>query len=266
MPLTVTVDHAEIARRLDEVLAEDPVRGTVLGTIRRDLRATAWCASPSGGGALCVRSSDEYPVVAAGTWTAADLVELAGLLDALPGLAGLAGPAALIAPLAAEVDRFRPRAVAHRMDQRLFRLDSLNSPTVAGRATRGSVDDRDLVRSWYAAFVEEAAPFAGDLDIAADRAVADGCWLWLHPDETPVSMAVRRAVVNGSARIGPVYTPPWARGRGYGSAATAAATRDILRDGAIPVLFTDLANPVSNAVYQRLGYYAVDDYTVIRYR
>jgi predicted GNAT family acetyltransferase len=40
---------------------------------------------------------------------------------------------------------------------------------------------------------------------------------------------------------------------------TAAATRDVLDRGAIPVLFTDLANPTSNKIYQQLGYYAVED-------
>lgn len=265
MPLTVTTDHAQITACLDDVLAADPVRGTVLGSIRRDLHETAWFASTHDGTAICVRSSAAYPVVATGPWGSADLIEVAALLDALPGLAGLSGPASLIAPLAAALDRIRLRPVAHRMDQRLFRLDSLAMPTAAGHARRATTDERDLVLAWYVAFVEEAAPFATDLEQAAERAIADGCWLWLD-DGRPVSMAVRRPVVAGSARIGPVYTPPAERGHGYGTAATAAATRHVLDDRAIPVLFTDLANPVSNAIYQRLGYYAVDDYALVRYR
>jgi predicted GNAT family acetyltransferase len=59
--------------------------------------------------------------------------------------------------------------------------------------------------------------------------------------------------------VGPVYTPSRWRGRGYGSAVTAAATRDVLDDGGLPVLFTDLANQTSNDIYQRLGYYPVED-------
>jgi predicted GNAT family acetyltransferase len=60
-----------------------------------------------------------------------------------------------------------------------------------------------------------------------------------------------------------VYTPRAHRGRGYGSAVTAVATQDILDDGAIPVLFTDLANPTSNGIYQRLGYRPVGDYVSV---
>jgi predicted GNAT family acetyltransferase len=61
-------------------------------------------------------------------------------------------------------------------------------------------------------------------------------------------------------RLGPVYTPPERRGHRYGSAATAAATQWALDAGARHVvLFTDLANPVSNSIYPRLGYRLVHD-------
>jgi predicted GNAT family acetyltransferase len=58
---------------------------------------------------------------------------------------------------------------------------------------------------------------------------------------------------------GPVSTPSRWRGNGYGSAVTAAATRDVINDGGLPVLFADLANQTSNDIYQRLGYYPVED-------
>jgi predicted GNAT family acetyltransferase len=51
-----------------------------------------------------------------------------------------------------------------------------------------------------------------------------------------------------------VWTPPEHRRRGYAAAVTTAATRAILDAGALPVLYTDLANPTSNGVYRRLGY------------
>jgi predicted GNAT family acetyltransferase len=72
-------------------------------------------------------------------------------------------------------------------------------------------------------------------------------------------MAARHPVAFGVARIGPVYTPPGLRGRGYGSAVTAEATRDVRRDAAVPVLYTDLANATSNKIYLQLGYYPVED-------
>jgi predicted GNAT family acetyltransferase len=47
---------------------------------------------------------------------------------------------------------------------------------------------------------------------------------------------------------------------------TATATREILQLGAVPVLFTELANPVSNSIYPRLGYRPVDDYLQVTFR
>jgi predicted GNAT family acetyltransferase len=66
--------------------------------------------------------------------------------------------------------------------------------------------------------------------------------------------------------VGPVYTPSHWRGKGYGSAGTAAATRDVLDDGSVPVLFTDLTNQTSNDIYQRLGYDPVEDSLEIEFR
>ena len=40
---------------------------------------------------------------------------------------------------------------------------------------------------------------------------------------------------------------------------------DILDDGAVPCLYTDLANPTSNRIYQALGYDAVLDRTLLRF-
>jgi predicted GNAT family acetyltransferase len=65
---------------------------------------------------------------------------------------------------------------------------------------------------------------------------------------------------SGMSRIGPVYTPPESRGHGYGSAVTAAASQFALAHGAEHVLlFTDLANPVSNSIYQQIGFVPVAD-------
>jgi predicted GNAT family acetyltransferase len=64
----------------------------------------------------------------------------------------------------------------------------------------------------------------------------------------------------GTARIGPVYTRPGHRGRGHGAAVTAAAARLASEGGADEVLlFTDLDNPTSNALYARLGFVGVGD-------
>ena len=62
-------------------------------------------------------------------------------------------------------------------------------------------------------------------------------------------------------RVGPVYTPPEHRGRGYATSLVADLTAERLAAGlAFCFLFTDLANPTSNAIYARIGYEPVADW------
>ncbi len=89
--------------------------------------------------------------------------------------------------------------------------------------------------------------------------------LWEARGE-PVSIAGATDVLAGVARIGPVYTTPQHRGRGYGGAVTAAIGELAGRRGARSVvLFTDLANPVSNSLYVKLGYQPVEDRVLLTF-
>ncbi|WP_369218492.1 GNAT family N-acetyltransferase, partial [Streptomyces flavofungini] len=96
---------------------------------------------------------------------------------------------------------------------------------------------------------------------AESRIAYGGVTLWEAPDGTPVAMAGVTRRIAGQVRVAPVYTPAGLRGRGYAGAVTAAVTRAALDAGAAEVLlFTDLANPTSNGLYQRLGYRPVRDF------
>ena len=73
-----------------------------------------------------------------------------------------------------------------------------------------------------------------------------------------------QAAINGitprGVRIGMVYTPPEHRRRGYATALVGALSQRCLADGrSFCCLFTDLANPVSNAIYPKVGYRPVAD-------
>jgi GNAT superfamily N-acetyltransferase len=150
-----------------------------------------------------------------------------------------------------------------RMNQRLYRLGELVPPTgVAGEATAGTADDVGLLADWRAEFVREADGgrasrlTRSDLirQIQDSLAAGNGHVVW-RVDGRPVSMAAVSAPQSAMSRIGPVYTPREFRGHGYGSAVTASAAGWGLAKGARHVLlFTDLANPVSNSIYQRIGF------------
>ncbi|MGW7422199.1 GNAT family N-acetyltransferase [Streptomyces sp. NPDC054813] len=151
--------------------------------------------------------------------------------------------------------------------ERLYRLDELTVPTPVpeGRARVAGPSDRELLIRWYDGFVADAGlPGGRDAGDWADfRLSYGGVTLWETPDGTPVSMAGVTPTVAGQARIAPVYTPRELRGRGYAGAVTAEVSRATLARGVGEVLlFTDLANPTSNALYQRIGYRQVADWAV----
>jgi len=153
--------------------------------------------------------------------------------------------------------------------QRLHVLDQLAppAPAPAGRARIAERGDLGLVTRWFAAFHAEVGSHAGDAAAMVRDRIGDGLlWLWQDPEGRPVSLAGRRHAAAGVARVGPVYTPPEHRRRGYAAAVTAACSQDALDHGAADVvLFTDLANPISNAIYHQLGYRPVTDRCVIRF-
>jgi uncharacterized protein len=57
-----------------------------------------------------------------------------------------------------------------------------------------------------------------------------------------------------------VYTPPEHRRKGYASACVATLSQTLLNQGyKYCFLFTDLANPTSNHIYEAIGYQSVGD-------
>jgi RimJ/RimL family protein N-acetyltransferase len=148
---------------------------------------------------------------------------------------------------------------------RLYRLGTLTPPTPCpeGRGRIVSEEDQEQLVRWCAEFVADVGEVPSvDADSWADTRFADKHFtFWEAPDGTPVSMAGSTSPVAGMVRVDPVYTPSHLRGRGYAGAVTVEVSRAALAAGATDVvLFTDPANPTSNALYQRIGYAPVTDF------
>jgi ribosomal protein S18 acetylase RimI-like enzyme len=126
-----------------------------------------------------------------------------------------------------------------------------------GRRVIATDEHVPIIQAWVCAFHDEATPHdPAPQPNAGARAVGTGrVHLWLDEHGTPVSYAVNNRNVEGWSSLGPVYTPPPARGRGYATSLVASASRELLASGSTGcTLFTDLANPTSNAIYERIGY------------
>ncbi len=127
--------------------------------------------------------------------------------------------------------------------------------------------DRALLLEWVEAFAtevlhEDASGDAGRHERSVDARLAGGdagFALW-EADGRPVSLVGFGGPTPNGIRIGPVYTPPEHRGHGYASALTAGVSAQQLAQGRrFCFLYTDLANPTSNAIYVRIGYERVCD-------
>ncbi|MBD0691651.1 GNAT family N-acetyltransferase [Streptomyces sp. CBMA123] len=156
------------------------------------------------------------------------------------------------------------------VEERLYRLGELTDPPrpPAGRHRLAEPADRELLIRWHQEFTAEVRVpgNANPARMVDDRIAAGGFHLW-EDEGHPVAMAATSPVLAGMSRIGPVYTPRDHRGRGYASAATAAASAHALARGAAEVLlYTDLANPTSNSIYQQIGYRPVEDCLVVDFR
>jgi predicted GNAT family acetyltransferase len=258
-----------------------PAANTVLLTAAETLRASGvtafgdvtplfgWRAQPDGTVAAAFLHTPPFPVLLTDMADAAAAALAAGLACRsyqAPGVSGMPGPAAAFA---AAWQEHTGQAARTGMRMRLYALGTLvpPDPPPPGGARIATAADRDLLLAWLDAFQDEAQPAGPHQSqrVVDDRLGYGGLILWEHQGR-PVSLAGRNRVAAGQARVGPVYTPPELRGRGFGGAATAAVTRAALDDGAEGVvLFTDLANPTSNTLYQRLGYRPISDWVVLRF-
>ncbi len=186
--------------------------------------------------------------------------EVAGANGALPAVRLFAEETARLSGGTAEVG----------IHMRLFELGDLVPPArVRGELRRVRPDELDLTLDWLERFMVDADEQAGrergvspheapSREDLARRIEKGDYWFWVE-NGRPVHLTVGSAPAFGVSGIGPVYTPVECRGHGYASAAVAAVSQRLLDHGARVCLFTDQANPTSNAIYQRLGFRAVTD-------
>lgn len=277
-------EAAAFVRAASGYLARDPVVNSVVATVAERAAANGAAQPKAPYWFAVLRAGDE--VVSATMRTAPAFPHPLFVLpmghDAARGLArrlhrrgeqvgGVNGTLPAAQVLAQESARLQGQRPHLSMHTRLFRLDDLIWPRpVPGRLRPAGAGDLDLALSWSAAFGREADEQAGrrpgdasrinaDVDAVRRRIEASELWFWEDDGGVVVHMTGAHPPSFGAARIAPVYTPPEHRGRGWASATVAHVTEKIQRAGAVPCLFTDQANPVSNSIYQALGYRPVVD-------
>jgi uncharacterized protein len=194
---------------------------------------------------------------------------LAALAEAVAGeeLPGVVGTEPEVHEFAELWSRRSGVPTRTNMRQGVYALERIEQlPAVPGSPRVATEDDFDLLLRWWIAFGEEVLHEGGPGREDAEQNVrhklgspTGGFLLWEDGDDT-VSLAGWSGPTPNGIRIGPVYTPSELRGRGYATALTAELSQRLL-DGRLfdggrrfCFLYTDLANPTSNAIYERIGY------------
>lgn len=183
------------------------------------------------------------------------------LYQTLPGLLGPRDASRAFAEAWQQISRqpYRPGVA-----QRIYQLEAVTPVSgVPGEFRLATQADWELLVVWSVEF--DAETFGEGNRQRSEREVdallgsnTRGMYLWQHGQ--PVSMAAYSGPTQNGIRVGRVYTPPQYRGKGYASACVAALSQYLLDSGRRSCfLYTDLSNPVSNRIYQRIGYRPVVD-------
>lgn len=174
---------------------------------------------------------------------------------------GANGPIESARGFAAAWCRLTGQADRRNKSLRIYQLDRVTpAPRAAGSLCQASPSDLDLIVEWNRAFCADCRLGQPTSPARIAQRIADReYFLWRAPE--PVSMANAAGPTPSGIRIGSVYTPPALRNRGYASALVAALSQSQLDAGRrFCFLFTDLANPTSNSIYQKIGYQPVCDF------
>jgi predicted GNAT family acetyltransferase len=254
------------------LLADEPRHNLILGiagTIRDSPdhypTRSLWLVRDQGKVAAAALRTPPYNLILAAPRSGDALAALArGIAADLPGVVGGEPEAVGFADLWTQQTGLRART---NMRQGIYALEQVQPPSTApGSARVATADDRELALRWWIDFGEEVlhdvGPGRNRAEATLDHRLSSpsaGILLWEDGGE-PVSFAGWGGPTPNGIRIGPVYTPPELRGRGYATALSAELSQRLL-DGRLfdggrrfCFLYTDLANPTSNAIYERIGY------------
>ncbi|MEM7333840.1 MAG: GNAT family N-acetyltransferase [Chloroflexota bacterium] len=220
---------------------------------------------------------DETAIKLMGVMTPPKKMMLAGLeteTEAAKQLAGylrennkkipaIFGPSSLALAFAQEYLEERP--FQEGTPQAIYALRQVNNITISNGTLRNPyAEELDLMTDWIFGFqrdvhTEQSPSLA--MQVAGQLMQNRDLFIWADEDDAPKAMATKsRPTANGIA-INMVYTPPEYRGNGFATALVAGLSRYLLDEGyQFCTLFTDLTNPISNHVYQKIGYNLLQEF------
>jgi uncharacterized protein len=272
-------DAQEFLALAGPLLLEDEARnnlilgisGTLAETPHRYTEKRFWVVLDDGEAAAAALRTPPYNLVLAWPRDGGALTSLAaGIDDELPGVVGAHPEVDLFVDLWARTHPIEPRTLRAQGVYALERVQPV--PDAPGGSRPATREDEALLLDWMDAFGEEVLEESDPGRTEARRMVehrlsgADGGFVIWEDGGEPVSISGWGSPTPNGNRIGPVYTPPERRGRGYATSLVAELSQTLLDRGrSFCFLFTDLANPTSNAIYERIGYVRVAESAMVQF-
>lgn len=263
-------DAAWALQRARPLLVRDPVRNNLIlslltARVARPEPGRYWIAerrqevvglvfqSPLNQRALLTEMNGELAALLADT--------VASSRFAIPGCMGEAATAARFAGQWSE----RTKVAATPIEGlRLYEASTVAKQAAPGNLRKADVRDRQLLVGWMKDFMTDVVHAIGDPEVIVDARLGRGQF-WIWENDRPVSLLGLNQPVESVVRVGPVYTPPENRNRGYAGAIVSETSDQILSAGKRPILYTQLHNPTSNSIYRRIGYTAVAESVAYRF-
>lgn len=260
MDVVTYSDAAEFLEATREFRAAEPYLTNVIGSVAQSIiqgrryESCHWWLARDGHDVVGVAMRTSPHNLMVSPMPDAAAVAIADAVAVIfPDLPGMCGP---LTNVPAFISALRALSSHMTMPEVVYVLKSLAVATADGAARRTTRGDTALLRVWLPAFATEAGAPMHDLDASVARMLEVG-WLWESQGQ-PVAMCGYAGPVGepGSAvvRVGPVYTAPDQRGRGFGAAVTSAVVAHLQTMSDHVMLYADASNPTSNGVYQRIGF------------
>ncbi|MCH5159332.1 MAG: GNAT family N-acetyltransferase [Clostridiales bacterium] len=128
-------------------------------------------------------------------------------------------------------------------------------PCDTSEVERAKADDVEEIAHMYAEFLTEALGENATWGEKIDKMSQEiNSYALLRVDGEIVSIGMSKDSGYGLKRISNVYTKPEHRNKGYSRKVVTYLTEQVLKSGSLACLHVDQNNPVSNHLYQKIGY------------
>ncbi|MCL2197792.1 MAG: GNAT family N-acetyltransferase [Defluviitaleaceae bacterium] len=166
----------------------------------------------------------------------------------------------------------RATGKAHRINMKLraYELNKVNpQPNQTNKIRLVNENDMDFFPFWVECmnydFFETPIQINDDIEKYLHLINQKMCYI-LEDNGVPVTIAKANRPMLNVYGIAAVYTPPYFRRRGYATSCVAQLSQLLLDKGFKQcALNTDLANPISNSIYKKIGYTPVCDTLDIKF-